>query len=105
MTYSSFTHKKVLEFFMLTYELLDQFFQSFVLLFSDKHVLFSFLAIGVQFSFPSLVLDGRRGSKLSEVRLQGCPSPRKGLEAGGRQRRGSREGKGVSLTCEHWLQA
>ena len=39
---------------MLTYELLDQFFQSFVLLFSDKHVLFSFLAIGVQFSFPSL---------------------------------------------------
>ena len=39
---------------MLTYELLDPFFQSFTLLFSDKHVLFNFLAIGVQFSFPSL---------------------------------------------------
>lgn len=41
-----------------------------------------------RFPWPSLVCDGRRGSKLSKVRLQGCPSPRKGLEAGGRQQGG-----------------
>lgn len=50
MTYSSFTPKNpgVLH----VYGLPDQFFQSLIILFSDKNMLPSFLAIGVQLSFP-----------------------------------------------------